>query len=251
MTIDEMQSKVWDIYRNRRDAYGMVVQKDWDGGDSAYRTALTAILANMAMEFQLGYRITWDLIIQCYLGNGQFRRHPDANEWYSNPNNFSRDQAAKVILCLLVGGEHRIVWHWLWAMAKRGFFHQNTRHNDGKDQTKWKLPDIISPGEISNLIRGLNLVPLVPLLWILDLRFVVDLKARKKKPWDYDSLMAVDLCYSRMIYTTPIVKYVIKKYRETDYKECILNNYADANNGIQPLGELYVAVCEKVFYIGE
>jgi hypothetical protein len=232
--------------QNYMDEWGLIVQKDGDGGDSAYRTALAATLFNMVGVPMGGLMLTHNLISQCYLGSGIWRRHPDTGEWYSDPDTFSRDQMAKVMLALMVGGFEIHAKQTLWTMAKRLFFHQNIQKNDS-EEIQWKMPDIMSPGEWSNIIRGFDWWLLYPVLLILDLKFLADLHFRKQTPWDYDSLMAIDLAYANMVMPTWVSHYVAKCYRTTDWKERIMHNYADVNNGIEPLGKLYVHVCDKIF----
>lgn len=222
----------------------MVVQLNKDGGDSAYRTALAIVCLRL-----LGSDITASLYLRslldnAYMGSGIWRRHPDQKEWYSDPNTFSRDQMAKVMLALFVMGAKATLGETVKAFLKRGLLHQNTQPNDTKER-KPKFPDILSPGEVINFIRGYNLWVLYPLLTLLDAKFLTDLYFRKKKPWDYDSLMAIDLVYAQKKMPTLLSKIAAYFYKKTDYKDRIRNNYADANNGIAPLGELYVMTCEK------
>jgi len=236
---------IQDLFAHYVDEHGLVVQKNGDGGDSAYRTALAATILTMLLKQDDAAKFYRALIDNCLLHNFDWVRHPNKSEWWSDPKTFSADQAAKVMLSMLLMDDNKIVYYWLVKRMASFGFHQNTRRND--DKTKhWKLPDIIRPGEVSNLIRGLDFWVLYPLLFVLDFRFLFDLYFRKKTPWDYDSLMAIDLIYSQFIMPTPIANIAKRFYIRTDYKERIRNNYSDDNNGIYPLGELYIIACKAV-----
>lgn len=222
---------------------GLICQLDGDGGDAAYRTALYIFLCSLdpsTRSLACKYKIS--LCQACIVSPGIFIRHPDKSKWWSNPRNFSRDQAAKFILAMASVNWKVIIRGWLLRMNDRNWFHQNDQ--DGVTG-KPKFPDIILPGEIANLIRGLDLKNYKWLLQFIDLRFFIDLLARKRQTWDYDSLMACDLIYAQIKYPTIASRIVSKLYLKTDFRERLRENYAYKNNGIEPLGELYIQAADK------
>lgn len=256
-----------------RDIRGAIVQRDGDGGDSAYRTALFICLIYLSgNKKKAGFE--WDLWLKNFcVSPGLFRRHWDEKKWYSNPNNFSRDQFEKSFLAMLM-----LDWRMTLATVFRQFvfrlgFHQNIHKGcDCEGLNCYKIPDIIGVGEIRNLIRtfffpywaiwfiacinvpcGFVIAAIAPyaLLCALDLAFLADLYFRKKQTWDYDSLMAVDLAYAQKRTPTPVSNWAAKEYLKTDWKERILHNYSATNNDIKPLGEFYIEVVEKILTKGK
>lgn len=256
-----------------RDSRGALVQRDGDGGDSAYRTALYICLMFLSgNQKSAGYQ--WDLWLKNFcVAPGLFRRHWDEKKWYSNPNNFSRDQFEKSFLAMLL-----LDWRMTLVTVARQFlfrlsFHQNIhKGTDCEGMKCYKMPDLIGIGEIRNLIRtffllywaiwfavcfkipgGFMIALFVPylILCALDLGFVADLYFRKKQTWDYDSLMAIDLAYAQKRTPTPVSIWAASEYLKTDWKERILHNYSATANDIKSLGEFYVEVVEKILNKGK
>lgn len=74
------------------DEYGLIVQRDKDGGDAVYRNALYSVLASDIKHWNLTRS-------RCEVAPGIWVRHPDKTKWYSDPSNCSRDQVAKAMHC--------------------------------------------------------------------------------------------------------------------------------------------------------
>ena len=108
------------------------------------------------------------------------------------------------------------------------------------------FPDIMSPGELVTIIRGFNLWILYPVLVVLDLFLCLDVLLRKKGLWDYDNLVAARLMHDLEVLPTPGTVLNAYFYHKTDYRARILNYYSSDNNGIPPLGDLYVNTCNKL-----
>lgn len=251
-----------DIYK-RLDQHSLVVQKDGDQGDSAYRSAIFAFLLHAVNHPQA--KEYYDVMIHnLSVEEGIFRRTAELSHWGSNPNNLSRDQAAAILLAAAVNNdqdtidafnEHAYARKELLEIPKYGSalnmlntivaFHQNVHPGTDAPDSFRKIPDLFGINQSSNEIRMKRQWWKYPVLVIRDLGFLFDLHARKKQLWDYDSLMAKDLIYANMVMPTPASLLARKLYKKTDYIERIRINYADENNGIEPLGELYEYVCRK------
>jgi len=257
--INELVQEIFD----RTDAHNLVVQKDGDPGDSAYRTAILSFLLKMinhprANEYYL------NMIHNLTVVPGVYCRTNNPLHWGSNPNNLSRDQAAALMLAATVNENHLVVDNYykkcynreeLKEVPKYGKllrllnpilgFHQNVHPGTDAPDSFRKVPDIIGIGETRNEIRRKRQWFKYPLLVIKDIGFLIDLKLRSSQLWDFDSLYAKDLIYANENMPTPFSLLARKLYKKTDYIERIRNNYADKNNGVEPLGELYELVCRK------
>lgn len=221
------------------DAKGLYVQADGDGGDCAHRTGTMLAcmgLLGQAEEYgviKLTTRILEQLTTEAY----QYRRHWDTAKFWpdgkqiADPKHFSRDQASRIILGYATTGDKFLIWDWLGMQAQRFFFHQNG--------------DIMTPGEWANIIRGLNLWFLWPLLWILDLKFIGDCYFRTKQKWDYDTLMLPDLAFALKKFPTWPAEIARRIYKKSDYLESVLNNHRLENNGCVELLPPLLLVAKK------
>lgn len=218
-------------YKDYIDELGLIVQRDKDGGDSVYRNSLYAIINNDRTHWE------WTKAL-CEVEPGIWVRHPNKNQWYSSPSNCSRDQVAKAMLAAAVFNDKITIKRWLIKQASRFFLHQNNRVFN--DVSKWKMPDIMAPNEWANIIRGLNLWVLYPVLIILDTFLLGDLYFRQKNTWDYDSLLAINIWYANKRYVTPTAKLTALIYKNTDYANRIQYNFCRTDNDICPLGQDYV-----------
>lgn len=210
---------------------GLIGQRDGDFGDGLYRNALYSVLTNDKAHWELTKK-------HCEVSPGIWVRHPDPTRWYSSPTNCSRDQVAKAMLAAAYFKDTSTIKRWIKEQAKRGFWHQNNRVFN--DTTKWKVPDIMAPNEWANIIRGLNIKILYPILMFLDLFLLGDLYFRKKNTWDYDSLLAINIWYANEVMSNPISKLCVYLYKKTDYNDRILYNFCRTENDICPLGNMYV-----------
>lgn len=255
-----------DVYK-RLDQYGLVVQKDGDAGDSAYRSAIFAILLRITNHPTASTYYT-NMVYQLNSSPGYFRRTANPSHWGFNPNNLSRDQAAAIMLAANLNGDNKTTDMFykscydrkeLIEVPKYGKllrflngivgFHQNIHPGTDAADSFRKVPDILGIGEGRNEIRRKRQWWKYPLLLARDLGFLIDLKLRKYQLWDFDSLYAKELIYANLVMPTPFSYLAKKLYKKTDYIARIRYNYADENNGIEPLGELYELVARK--YIDE
>lgn len=251
-----------DIY-SRLDQYSLVVQNDRDEGDSAYRSAILSFLLFALKHPQ--HKEYYQVMIESLTASpGMFRRTANHLHWGYNPNNLSRDQASAILLAATVNGDNKTVedfynnaysrkelvevpkWgNWLQKVNSWVGFHQNIHPGTDTTDDYRQVPDLLGINEASNEIRRKKQWLKYPVLMLRDLSLIAGLYFRKKQTWDYDSLYAKDLIYANMIMPT-IFSWIAKKlYAKTDYIERIKYNYADVNNGVEPLGELYELVCRK------
>ena len=252
-----------DIYA-RLDKYSLVVQKDLDVGDSAYRSAIFSCLLKLIDHPQSNeyYHI---MLQELTVSPGVFHRSANSSSWAYDPLNFSRDQAAALMLAASLHNDNQTTKQFYYECRHREMllnqipkwgkylsiinpvigFHQNVNPGANCLPSDRKVPDLVGNGEWANQIRNRGQWWLYPFLILLDISFVLGLYLRKKQLWDFDSLYAKDLIYANLKY--PTIFSVIARifYTKTDYINRIRNNYADANNGIEPLGELYELVCRR------
>jgi hypothetical protein len=222
------------------DANGLYVQEDSDGGDCAHRTGLAAALHGLLGDETKALEANVAIVSQLEVSPGVYRRYPTGNVLNTNPRCFSRDQASRVILGYAVTGAKDPLRRWLKAMKSRKFFHQNDMDDDTGES---KFPDIMGIGEWSNIIRGLDLWYLYPLLILLDINYITMVYLRKK--WDGASLYVPDLKYALKKYPTPTA-YLADAFNDrTPWLEEVLNNHDKKNNGCTELQELFRRLYEK------
>lgn len=252
-----------DIVSSRLDKDSLIVQFDYDPGDSAYRSAIFAFLLNKLDHPQANeyYKI---MISKLTVSPGVLHRTNNITHWGYNPNNLSRDQVAAIKLAATVNGDDKIIeefnekaldrkelkevprWGWLLKIVNKFVsFHQNVHPGTDAPPEYRKIPDMFGWNEVSNEIRRKKQWWKYPWLVVRDVAFIYGLYERKSQPWDYDSLYAKDLIYANSVLPTPFSRLAKKLYAKTDYIERIRINYSDKFNGVEPLGELYEIVCRK------
>lgn len=258
----DINSIVEDVFE-RTDEYGLVVQRDGDAGDSAYRSAIFSFLLKM-VKHPSSNEYFLNMIHQLTVVPDVYCRTPNPLHWGHNPNNLSRDQAAALMLAATVNDSPLVVEGFynkcydrkdLKDIPKYGIvlkflnpivgFHQNIHPGTDAPDSFRKVPDPVGIGEARNEIRRKRQWFKYPLLVLKDIGFLIDLKLRKNQLWDFDSLFAKELIYANENMPTPFSLLARRLYSQTDYIARIRNNYADTNNGVEPLGELYELVCRK------
>jgi hypothetical protein len=232
---------------------GMLAQADNDLGDSSHRTGLYVAI-NMLLALKTkneNYESVATFFLKvlrhnCHIGKGIHIRHPanTITTWTHLPSNFSRDQASRVMLAYALCEQQGWLWQWLGSMAKRLFTHQNYKD---PSNNKLRPPDIMAPGEWRNLIRGLNLWPLYPILVLLDAIFILDLYTRSK--WDGGSLILPDMYYASLKYPTPFgILALYLALNHTSIKEEILHNHDTIkSNGCIEVRDAFVELFKHKF----
>jgi len=160
------------------DAYSVIVQKDFDGGDTLQREGMYAF--GKKLRYDSGDNKIYlaqpssrriasvDMLDTFEVQPGIYVRHPDPAMWYSNPDTTSRDQLLPVIAYCAAYEDYPRLWRLFKATATRGFFAQNTLRI-GENENDHKLPDPMFLN-IAQFIRAGSwwTAPLYPLLVIFD-----------------------------------------------------------------------------------
>lgn len=241
-----------DKMRNYRDKFGLIVQKDGDGGDTLNRIAhyygalkiLNAQVDDAGNATDVGFYNDL-LVIRRGIPNGRFRRHPDTTRWFSNINNVTRDQMGPTEATMVLFDHTGLLKEHLRLRVKRGLLHFSSE-NDGQDAGPLihKFPDLPSPQELAVIIRGLRLWFLYPLLLLLDLALfdAVFKDIREGQP-------ILNMAVSKMRYRTPFSMLAIAALKRKKSAPQEIRDYhseAPGNNGIEPLGELMVLALERL-----
>lgn len=160
------------------DAYSVIVQKDFDGGDSLQREGMYAFGKKLRYDSTdnkvyltppASRRIaSVDIMDNFEVQPGIYVRHPDTTMWYSNPDTTSRDQLLPVIAYCAAYEDYPRLWRLFNATLHRGFFAQNSLRI-GDDETDRKIPDPMFLN-VAQFIRagGWWTAPLYPLLFVFD-----------------------------------------------------------------------------------
>lgn len=109
-----------------RDRWGLIVQADGDGGDTAQRTGFY-YFARFLLEgshFELRQEF-FPQLRQLLPLPGVLVRHPDQSKWWSDPKKLSRDQWDVVICAAAALGEHEIVERMYARHRSQFFIYQN------------------------------------------------------------------------------------------------------------------------------
>lgn len=230
-----------------KDNWDVVVQKNKDGGDALQRNSHYWLLRKLALDDQPFSLNLYNKTMNTFeVGYGIYIRHPDKSKWYSNPKNCSRDQVSIAILSMVVMNDVVRLKRVAMDLLKRCGFHRNTQ--DGITG-KPVMPDIVSPSELTSILRGLNTWILYPLIAFLDIGMLLDvLYFRKNNLYDYDNMLASQILVANSKYPTSLSKLSRYFYKRTDYKQRITDYYSESagKNGIEPLGELYNVVNTKL-----
>lgn len=160
----------------RRDERGFIMDQTGDGGDSANRAGLLALLGSDREKL-------WMYEVE----KGLAARHPSQAPW-NNPWNFTRDQLVPYMAGLWRQGEGdtfmttsfctHAAKRIFWRHARRGFLAQNWERDypgttkypwpheyddktDGAHYSKWfDGPDLLPPGDVWHLILCARIWPL-------------------------------------------------------------------------------------------
>lgn len=214
------------------DIYGLIVQKDMDGGDTAGRES----------DFWYAYALSDPypaqdseefvrVINQLEVAPGLFVRHPRPP--YNDPNDFSRDQSVPLILALSEMGERGTLKHMLVRQLKNLFRYQNG--------------DIGLFQDAGYYIRGFKCLPMYPLLLLGDtqllinsvLRVVISWVTRDNTSDDINHTLALLQAQRRM---PTLISFVARKL----YKRCVKggvqfrwDRYFRPETGANEFNEIY------------
>lgn len=158
-----------------RDKFGLITQKDFDGGDSAHRTGLfyLGLYLNYKDDGQVLVEIKKDFdkdLAKLEYRKGHFVRHPDESKWYSNPKNFSRDQTTPLIVALGAFGEKENVRENMDQLIGTFGFYPNSLKNWTNKEKVFPLDyrDFAGMSDWGAYVRALDLKWAYPYLLISD-----------------------------------------------------------------------------------
>lgn len=250
-------------FSNNIDRFGLIVQNIYDsadGGDSAHRFGNTYFCLKLLGEEKFMGEDLYEFYCRCIAQyeakKDTYRRHPDPSKWYSNPNNFTRDQTVMLMAAMMVQNDKQRMRGLAWSLIKRAGFHQN--YHIGTDTTGvWykdnKIPDPTTPAQVATFIRALDMWYFYPLLYILDAFLLADIyfseKHDQKKKLenartDYHTMLCIDMIKPALKYDTFVAKLARKLYRKLDYKGAIAWIFRPDSN-CPPIDELLIPVCKK------
>lgn len=257
---------MYENFKPFLDKRGLIAQKDTsgaDGGDSAHRFG---IIFSCLKILRAKYWVSNDRLLDEYYFYAMNRyekdlntyvRHPALDKWYSNPLNFSRDQTSMLLKSMLIMGDKGRISGVIKELAKRGGFHKNIYPNYAvKDSPEYKkkVPDIITPSEISDWLRSYRSPLLYPILCVLDGFKFIDIylagrddeesKAKGKRT-DYYVMLATDVVVSRYVQDTFVMRAVARQLAKTDYKSSIEWIFSSQFDD-PPVAELLIPVCERL-----
>ena len=240
MTIQEIIKNI----ESYRDSFGLIAQKDGDGGDTLNKTSFYySCLA--VLNYQEEAWLERDLnIITKGLPEGRYRRHPDLTRWYSNPDNVTRDQMAPTEAALvLYNNTPKLFKHLLKRLIFRLSFHFSTQ-NGGLDEGPivHKFPDIISPQELGVILRSTPwlFIPLYPLLNLLDLALIYDSTQPLGQGQPVINCAVAKKCPTVF---SKLATYLLKK-RSTGNDE--ITAYWTATVGVKPMTDLVIMAKEAL-----
>lgn len=234
LTPDDIES-----FKPFLDKFGLIAQKassGADGGDSAHRFGV----AYAALK--LGGYDTWldgttpldeyyhKAMLDYEKSKNTYVRHPDPDKWYSNPQNFSRDQTDMLMKAMLVQGDKSRLRGLFKEIIKNFGFHKNIYPNHtkpGDPEYKKKTADILTPSQIADVLRSYKSKALYPVLCVLDAFRFIDVYLAKRdddksklkgKRTDYYVMLATGIAVSRAVQDTFVLRAVSRKLNASDYK---------------------------------
>lgn len=232
-----------------RDQYGLIVQADGDGGDTAQREGMVAFVYSLiGSEFTAAWEFRQAL--QLEISPGVCVRHPFQPDFRSDPKQFSRDQQDPLIVAAGACSQTPFIKRMLWAQVKRLGKYQNA--------------DYLTPQSIGCYIRALSAWYLWPLLLFTDLGLLfqalhIYFACRNDPNNSDDNNHVIRTLQAQYTLPTP-VSYVARKLykalRPTNYGNTVLgekshiqgalNWYHSAQFGGNPeIAELYRPLVEK------
>jgi hypothetical protein len=177
----EQPAYYYQLTEPYRDKFGLITQTDatMDGGDAAHRTGV--FYYGMYLNFKedkaklkaVKTRFLEDLN-KLRIDRGRYVRHPDSEKWYSNPNNFSRDQTTPLIIALGAFGETDEITANFSELISSYSFYPNKLKNWTNEEKKLPLDyrDIAGPSDWGMFIRALNETSYHHLLYLTDLQLL-------------------------------------------------------------------------------
>lgn len=229
-----------------RDAQGMLVNGDADGGDCAhnfpvhymnldYLNSKTEFDASAVQDFTRDLAMISALNDILGLQPGQYVRHPDTTKWYSKLKYMSRDQTASLLAGMVYFKKTAQIEALQQELFSRNLLHWNVEESDFPYQRK--IADPVSPVQLRHFIASIPRLKyykiLLPLL-DLDLLYAALLGYKK---WDasskiYGHLLAIDKQNSHS-FISRLASWLFKR---TNAGQLMEDAYVRDSLAIPPLG---------------
>lgn len=254
------------------DELGRLITTEWgwvDGGDTLQRMGtyfLARVLSgeNIDSHFIQKYEKVYN---QLQISDGNYRRHPDPDFWYSDSDRMSRDQLIPNLVLWGLFDKKRLFRFFIGHLKRGLLFTTNTRRNgatkenhgtiykyvNGKPVRRnynLKLPDLTGPSIWAKYIRGFNLLPLYPLLMILDIEYFINSILKRTLAKNDNDIInhCIEGIYSSYKMTTPLI-WIANKFINDANDLCNrLDKYFGDNKDPKFLGEMLKPLIKK--YIG-
>lgn len=185
MMIDSCTSQppayYYEMVAPYRDKYGLITQLDesMDGGDAAHRAGV--FYFGLYLKFkdspaelkEVRSKFLTDLN-KLKISTGKFVRHPDPSKWYSNPDNFSRDQTMSLIIALGAFNEVKEVQaNFDQLISSNGFFPNKLKNWTNEEKhLPFDYRDISAPSDWGMYIRALKKKEYYLALYFADLQLL-------------------------------------------------------------------------------
>jgi len=200
----------------------LYVETNGDGGDCPNRCGIMLCYFGFTDNLPNQDLLVGSVLKNLMVSTNVYIRYPI--EW-NKTSDFSRDQASRLMLGFGVTKRSELVKGYYKLLVKNWFRHQNG--------------DFIGTGEPGNIIRGLNLWWMYPLLLVFDLKFLFDLYFRSHTVtlspfkvtsgivWGYEGLYLPDLLYANKKYWTPWASLAKKMLNQVSVTKGIETYYLD------------------------
>ena len=167
---DQTPQSYYEYVQPNRDQWGLIAQSpgnDRDGGDTAQRTG--AFYTGMYFLFKENKVVIKKIqkefekeLDKITVEPGRFVRHPDPSKWYSNYENFSRDQTTSIVIAMgLYGGVKEqlcLQKNFQNLLDNKGFYPNRLKNWDNQVKSlPYDYNDIAGPSDYSTYIRALKL----------------------------------------------------------------------------------------------
>lgn len=160
-----------------RDKFGLITQTDpsMDGGDAAHRTGV--FYYGMYLQYKNNpedlKKVKTSFLAdfnKLRVGPGQYVRHPDSTMWYSNPENFSRDQTTPLVIALGAFQETTELTANFKKLIDSHSFYPNKLKNWTNEEKIFPFDyrDIAGPSDWGMYIRALKKQEYYPALYLTD-----------------------------------------------------------------------------------
>lgn len=253
-----------------RDEYNLIVQKDFDGGDSAHRIGI--YYSGMYLLYK-DNKIYLTKLKKQFIDDlnkitvkNKFVRHPDQSKWYSNPNNFSRDQTTPLIIAMgFFDEKERIIENLNFLVKNKGFYPNNLKNWTNEQKVFPRdYNDFAGVTDYAHYVRSLKNKYFYPYLLISDISLFVHSIIRIYYSYYDETDTSDDLNFTLSIIQseeslpTPLskaAKFLYAKFKKN-------NSLVNSTNAIQsswdyyfrpealapPLNEVYRCLIIRYFY---